>query len=152
MSKKILWILLVVAAACNNSDKDAERVTNDEKENTVQPRGFDPAEAVDIIGAWLQKSTHYDTNNNNVLDEAERQKEGPALGFNYFLFKNDGSCVRDKDIRFNGTYDIVKKNGDRTLQIQTDPPGETYKYGIIGPVNDEMVLHSSGVFLVFKKE
>lgn len=152
MSKKILWILSVVIAACNNSNKDAQPVANDEKVNTVRQSGFDPAEAVDIIGAWLQKSAHYDDNNNNVLDEAERQKEGPALGFDYFLFKNDGSCLRDKDMRFNGTYDIIEKNGERTLQIQTDPPGETYKYTIIGPVNDEMVLHNSGVFLVFKKE
>lgn len=152
MSKKKICLLLVVVAACNNPGKDAQPVISDKKEISVRQSGFDPAEAVDIIGAWIQKSTHTDDNNNKVLDEAERQKEGPGLGFDYFLFKNDGSCLRDKDMRFNGTYDISEKNGERILQIQNDPPGETYKYAIIGPVNDEMVLHSSGAFLVFKKE
>jgi hypothetical protein len=152
MSKKIVWIALVVAS-CNNPGKKEQPLAKNGNEIAVQQPGFDPAEAVDIIGTWLQQSTHYDENNNAVLDEAEKQKEGPPMGFNYFLFKNDGTCVRDKDIRFEGNYDIMNKDGKRSLEIQTVPPGETYKYTISGPVvNDVLVLHSSGAFLVYKKE
>jgi hypothetical protein len=152
MIMKYTWILILTFAACNDSKKDAQPVINNGTEKTVTQSGFDPAEAVDLIGAWIRTSTHYDDNSNKVLDEPERAKQGPPLGFDYFLFKNDGSCVRDMNIRFDGTYDIIKKNGERIIEIKTVPPGETYKYTIVGTVNDELVLHNSGVFLVFKKE
>lgn len=102
-----------------------------------------------IVGEWEQQFTCFDKNGNYKLEAAEKKPSRTKLGFNWFLFKSDGSCLRDKDIRFTGTYAIQEKNGNNKLVIQG---GDNLRYTIHELTDKELILGADGAFLVFKRK
>src|SRR5687767_3810438 len=63
-----------------------------------------------IVGEWEQQYTCFDKNGNYKLEPGEKIASGTRLGFDWFKFNADGSCLRDKDVKFKGTYGIHEKN------------------------------------------
>ena len=102
-----------------------------------------------IVGEWDQQYTCFDKNGNYQLEAAEKKQSGTKLGFNWFLFKNDGSCLRDKDIKFTGTYEIQEKNGKKKLMIHG---GDNLRYTIHDLSDKELILGTDGAFIVFKRK
>ena len=102
-----------------------------------------------IVGEWEQQYTCYDKNGNYKLEAAEKKPSGTKLGFNWFLFKSDGSCLRDKDIKFPGTYEIQEKNGKRKLVIYG---GDNLRYTILELTDKELTLGADGAFIVSKRK
>lgn len=92
-----------------------------------------------------------DTNGDARLQPEEKHAAPNRLGFDYFEFHRDGTCRRDSDLKFRGRFEVLEENQTSYLLIHTDPPGETYRYRLESGSDDELVLYSDGVFLVFNK-
>lgn len=101
-----------------------------------------------ITGEWEQQYTCFDKNSNNKLEAEEKKPSGTRLGFDWFRFNADGSCLRDKDVKFKGTYEIQDKGSTKKLVIQG---GDTLRYTIIELTDKELILGSNGAFIVFKR-
>ena len=138
--------LILVLVSCNNGKK--QQVTSNEQRATSNEQQA----TTDILGEWFQNYAVIDQNANAVLDPEDRNGTKSQMGFNYFQFNEDGKCLYDSDMKFKGTYEIIEDNGKRKLHVTVNGFGETYKYTIVDPVTDELILFSSGVFMFFKKK
>lgn len=101
-----------------------------------------------IVGEWEQQYTCFDKNGNYKLEPEEKQASGTHLGFDWFKFSVDGTCLRDKDIKFKGTYEVQEKNGKKKLLISG---GDKLHYTITELTERELILGSDGAFIVFKR-
>lgn len=101
-----------------------------------------------IVGEWEQLYVCFDKNGNDKLEPEEKKPSSTKLGFNWFHFNADGSCFRDKDIKFKGSYELQEKNGNKRLVIQG---GDTFRYTIHELTDKELILRTDGAFIVFKK-
>jgi hypothetical protein len=141
----------------NNNDASKENAYNKTSTNAVQNESTSSNSAIEntsaqqggIVGEWEQQFTCHDKNNNYTLEADERNPAPNMLGFDYFRFNADGSCVRDKDIRFKGTYEIVEKGEKKKLLIHG---GDKLKYNIESLTNTELVLGMNGAFMVFRRK
>ena len=102
----------------------------------------------EIIGEWEQVFTCMDKNGNYQLDADEKKPSSTRFGFNWFRFKADGSCLRDKEIKFKGTYQIIKKGEKQKLIIEG---GDRLRYNIIALTDNELILGDTGIFIVFNR-
>ena len=101
-----------------------------------------------IIGEWEQQYTCFDKNGNYKLESEEKVPSNTRLGFDWFKFNEDGSCLRDKDLKFKGTYEIQDKGSTKKLVIHG---GDNLRYAIIELTEKELILGSGGAFIVFKR-
>ncbi len=154
MKKQLTIVCLyVVMVACDHSSKpqstgNQKSVGNREGATTYRQ----PANSNNILGEWHQHHAVIDQNGNALLDPEDRNGTKSTMGFNYFQFNDDGKCLYDSDVKFKGNYEIIEDNGKRKLNITVNGFGETYKYTIVDPVTDELILYSSGAFMIFKKK
>jgi len=149
--------MLGAFTACNQSKSTSEKsadkqqpATNDQKDETSTPATTGANS--DIVGEWPQEYAVFDQNANGKLEPEDRNGTKSNMGFNWFRFNSDGSCQYDSDMKFKGTYEVLGEPGNRKLNVTVNGFGETYKYNIIEPVTDELVLYSTGVFMIFKKK
>ena len=146
-SRAIIAVLLatsfVLGCSDNNmsNEKQADGSLANGNANTTTPQGG-------IVGQWEQQYTCFDKNGNYKLEPEEKQPSDTRLGFNWFQFKADGSCLRDKDLKFEGTYEIEEKNGTRKLVIKG---GDNLRYTITELTANELILGADGAFIVFKR-
>jgi hypothetical protein len=140
-------VLVILLISCGNSNEKK----NSEKEsiaaNAAAPSN-DNQQANGIVGEWEELFTCFDKNGNYKLEPEEKKASGTPLGFSWFKFNADGSCLRDKDVKFKGTYGIQEKNGNKKLVIQG---GDNLHYTIHELTDKELILGSDGGFIVFKK-
>jgi len=136
------FILLI---SCGNSveNKSAEQPV---AENVSASNASEQGNS--IIGEWEQQYTCFDKNGNYTLEPEEKKASGTSLGFNWFRFNTDGSCLRDKEIKFKGTYSIQEKSNTKKLLIEG---GDNLRYTIIDLTEKELILGSDGAFIVFKR-
>jgi hypothetical protein len=154
-----LLIMVAILTSCSQSGNKDQSTTDktiakQEGSPKSQPEAGDEKKISSdnpIIGEWDQIYAVFDQNGNALLEPEERNGTKSNLGFNYFQFNSDGSCLRDKDVKFEGTWEIVEKDGKRKLHVTVNGFGETYKYTIMDPVTNELLLYSSGVFMIFKR-
>lgn len=106
------------------------------------------AQNASIVGEWEQQYTCFDKNGNHKLEPEEKTPSGTRLGFDWFRFNADGTCLRDKAVKFKGTYEVVKKNDTRKLVIQG---GDNLRYTITELTDKELILATNGAFIVFKR-
>lgn len=140
-------ILVTLLISCGNSNEKKNSETESIAANAVAPSN-DNQQANGIVGEWEQLYTYFDKNGNHKLEAEEKKASGPPLGFNWFKFNVDGSCLLDKDVKFKGTYEIQEKNGNKNLVIQG---GDNLRYTIHELRDKELILGSDGAFIVFKK-
>ena len=140
----VIALLVFISCANNNAGKEppAETIVK----NSSAPPGDVQASA--IVGEWEQQYTCFDKNGNYKLEAEEKKASGTHLGFDWFKFNADGSCQRDKDIKFKGTYEIQEKNGNKKLVIQG---GDKLRYSITQLTDKELILGTDGAFIVFKR-
>ena len=140
----VFALLVFFSCANNHAEKDspAELILNDASE-LISNSG-----SGEIVGEWEQQYTCFDKNGNYKLEAEEKKASGTHLGFNWFKFNADGSCLRDKDIKFKGTYEIQEKNGNKKLVIQG---GDKLRYTITELTDKELILGTDGAFIVFKR-
>ena len=137
------FILLV---SCGNASQEKETVNANVENSTASTSAA--TQQTGIVGEWDQQYTCFDKNGNNKLDPEEKKASGTRLGFNWFRFNTDGSCLRDKDVKFEGTYEIQEKNGTKNLVIQG---GDNLRYTIQELTGQELILGADGAFIVFKR-
>ena len=101
-----------------------------------------------IIGEWEQQYTCFDKNGNYKLEPDEKIPSNTRLGFDWFRFNADGSCLRDKDVKLKATYEIQEKGNTKKLVIQG---GDNLRYTIIELTEKELILGSDGAFIVFNR-
>jgi hypothetical protein len=123
-----------------NETQTANNPATESKETSVAGNG--------IVGEWNQQYTCFDKNGNYKLEPEEKKPSDTRLGFNWFRFNANGTCLRDKDLQFEGTYKIEEKNGDKKLIIEG---GDNLRYTIAELTEKEMVLGADGAFIVFKR-
>jgi hypothetical protein len=99
-----------------------------------------------LVGDWEQQYTCFDTNGNNKLDAEEKKPSNTRTGFDWFRFNSDGSCLRDKDMKFKSTYEVKEKGNTKELMIQN-----VHGYQIVELTEQELILGAEGAFIVFKK-
>ena len=138
---------LILLISCGSSS--AEKKSSGEPiANTAAASSADGRQENGIVGEWQQQYTCFDKNGNYKLEPEEKKGSGTRLGFDWFRFNADGSCLRDKDIKFKGTYEIQEKNGNKKLVIQG---GDNLRYTIAELTDQELILGSNGAFIVFKR-
>lgn len=161
--KFITLILIIILIACNQTKDSNKSSTGDQKwsdnnkESTssnqqTETSGKKSNSDNSIIGEWYQQYAVLDKNGNDLLDPEERNGIKSTMGFNYFQFNDDGRCLYDSDMKFKGTYEIIEENGKKKLNVTVNGFGETYKHTITELTADELVLYSSGAFMIFKRK
>jgi hypothetical protein len=140
-------ILVILLISCGNSNEKKNSETEPVAANASAPSN-DSQQVNGIVGEWEQLYTCFDKNGNYKLEVEEKKASGTHLGFNWFKFDSDGSCLRDKDVKFKSTYEIQEKNGNKKLIIQG---GDNLRYTIHELTDKELILGSGGAFIVFKK-
>lgn len=104
-----------------------------------------------IVGEWLQQFSSLDKNSNSQLDPEERKSLGSMLGYDWFRFNADGTCVYDKDVKFKGNYEIVETKNKKKVTIRTKAGERAAGYTVTSVSKDELVLSDNGAFMVFKR-
>ena len=144
--KPIILLLIIIMTSCGNSD-----VNTNEPGNAAETKvGNAPmqTEQSGIVGEWEQQYTSFDKNGNYLLEPEEKKPSGQRLGFNWFKFNADGTCLRDKEVKFKGTYEIQEKNGTKKLEIQG---GANFQYTITELTGEELIIGADGAFIIFKR-
>ena len=141
------WFVgFILFISCGNSVKNKSAEQPIIGNASVSSNGDQKANG--IVGEWEQQYTCFDKNGNYKLEAEEKLASGTKLGFDWFRFNADGTCLRDKDIKFKGTYSIQDKSGTKKLAIEG---GDNLRYTIIELTDTELILGSNGAFIVFKK-
>lgn len=155
-SKLYILSLVILVLACKEKKGDPRSPGDGPTapDNRPDATTGDPRSNPDnsVLGEWYQQYAVLDQNGNALLETEERNGTRSTMGFNYFQFNKDGACLYDSDMKFKGTYQIIEETGKRKLNITVNGFGETYKHTIIDPVKDELILYSSGAFMIFKKK
>jgi hypothetical protein len=140
----VFALLVFIRCANKNAGKDTspEAIVKD----VSVPTSILQADG--IVGEWEQQYTCFDKNGNYKLESEEKKASGTHLGFDWFRFNADGTCLRDKDIKFKGTYEIQEKNGNKKLVILG---GDKLRYTITELTSKELILGTDGAFIVFKR-
>lgn len=144
-----LYIITFLISCSNNNTADQSQPGNStatENNQEIQSAPASPGNG--IVGEWEQQYTCFDKNGNYKLEPDEKKPSNTNLGFNWFRFNADGSCLRDKDIQFKGTYTIQEENANKILMIQG---GDNLRYSIAELTNKELILGYSGAFIVFRR-
>ncbi len=144
------WLVLSFLS-CNQSKKKSNenpQSKNPPSSEMVTNADPDNGKEKGITGEWEQEFAVIDHNDNAVLDQEERNGKKIHLGFDYFKFNADGTCLRDRDIKFKGTYQVEEKNSKKNLTILG---GDKIKYTIAGLTSTELILFTDGASLVFKR-
>jgi hypothetical protein len=135
--------------SCNSSSENASSKEQPTPKAVVTPESkVEKQGSNDIVGEWEQLYVCFDKNGNYKLEADEKKPSDTHLGFNWFRFNADGSCLRDKDVQFKGTYEIEEKNGTKKLVISG---GDNIRYTITELTDKELILGSDGAFMVFKR-
>src|SRR5688572_1669828 len=146
--KHFYLLLLVTFMSCGNGtdqqNESEQAIANNASGTSVK----DPQEGNGIVGEWEQQYTCFDKNSNYKLEPEEKLASGTRLGFDWFRFNSDGSCLRDKDMKFKGTYSVQEKSGTKKLLIESS---DNLRYTIIELTDKELILGSDGAFIVFKR-
>ena len=140
-------IVLLISCGSSNAEKKATQ-SQPSNEKTATASSNEVQQAGGIAGEWEQQYTCFDKNGNYKLEPEEKKVSGTKLGFDWFKFNADGSCLRDKEIKFKGTYSIQEKNETKKLLIEG---GDKLKYTIAELTDKELILGSDGAFIVFKR-
>ena len=149
MKYLLLYILTFLIYCSNNNTADQSQHGNSTATEINQEKQAVPASSGNgIVGEWEQQYTCFDKNGNYKLEPDEKKPSNTNLGFNWFRFNADGSCLRDKDIQFKGSYKIQVENGKKTLLIEG---GDNLRYSIAELTDKELILGYSGAFIVFKR-
>lgn len=140
------FLFLLLTGCSNNTEK------SNTKDNTAEPTRPSTTSSVvsqsGIVGEWEQQYTAFDKNGNYQLEASEKTPAATTTGFNWFKFEEDGTCLRDKQIKFEGTYEIIENNGNKKLQIMG---GDTIRYTIVELSETELILGADGVFMIFRR-
>jgi hypothetical protein len=139
-------VALLIFISCSNDNAAKRTPPETVVKNTSVSANV--AQADGIVGEWEQQYTCFDKNGNYKLESEEKTASGTHLGFDWFKFNADGSCLRDKDIKFKGTYEIQEKSGKKKLLITG---GDKLHYTITELTDKELILASDGAFIVFKR-
>lgn len=139
---RVFTLLLLLSCGADNP-KD-EVVTKATAENTAASTG--ESQHGGLIGEWEQQYTCFDKNGNYQLEPEEKVPSNIRTGFDWFSFNADGSCLRDKDMKFKSTYEVQEKGNTKKLMIQN-----VHGYTITELTDTELVLGAEGAFIVFKK-
>jgi len=139
-------VVLILLISCGTGDPKTNAATGPIAKNV--PGSSNETQQGGIAGEWEQQYTCFDKNGNYKLEPEEKIASGTRLGFDWFRFNTDGSCLRDKDIKLKGTYSIQEKNGTKKILIQG---GDNLRYTIIDLTDKELILGSGGAFIVFKR-
>ena len=102
--KKLCLPVLVFLTSCGSSGAN-----NSDAENLNEPLSTVVKQQGGIVGEWEQQYSAFDKNGNYKLEPEEKKASGTNLGFNWFKFNADGTCLRDKEIKFKGTYEVQEK-------------------------------------------
>jgi hypothetical protein len=143
---RMLTLILLLMISCGGSNSEKNAASTAIAENASA--SLSSAQQDGVVGEWEQQYTCFDKNNNNKLEPEEKKPSNTRVGFDWFRFNADGSCLRDKDVKFKGTYEIQEKNGNKKLVIQG---GDNLRYTIHELTDKELILGSDGGFIVFKK-
>lgn len=137
--------VFTILISCGNNN--AENVTGNPVETNANTSPRETQQG-GIVGEWDQQYTCFDKNGNLQLEPEEKTPSGTRLGFNWFRFNADGSCLRDKDVKFTGTYKVEEKNDNKYLIIEG---GDNLRYTIAELTTQELILGKDGAFIVFKR-
>lgn len=155
MKIKLIALLLVLIGCNQAKDGQQSPAADSPPANSSQQetRGLNQSNLDNpVLGEWFQQYAVLDQNRNTLLDSNDRNGTKSTMGINYFQFNEDGRCLYDSDMKFKGTYEILDENGKQELNVTVNGFGETYKYTIINPVTDELILYSSGAFMIYKRK
>jgi hypothetical protein len=129
--------------AATNEKQEASTSSPEKKEESTPGSS---TQSNDIVGEWEQQYTCYDKNGNNKLDPEEKKPSNTRVGFDWFRFNADGSCLRDKEVKFKSTYEIQNKANTKELMVHN-----VHGFTIVELTDEELILGAEGVFIVYKK-
>ena len=139
-------IVVITLISCANSTAGIETSSQQPPDKTTNPSN--EAQQESIVGEWEQQYTCYDKNGNYKLEAEEKIPSNVHVGFDWFRFNADGTCLKDKEVKFKGTYSIEEKNRAKKLLMEG---GNKVQYSIIELTDTELILGAEGAFIVFKR-
>jgi hypothetical protein len=145
-----LLIATFLIISCGQSKtKQQEQSGNDKTEKKAAP----PANASnDLMGEWTCVLVTGENNTNGKLDDEERAK-GFDTYKDYLKLNPDGTCEYTV-AHLNATYEIVEKNGNRSIEVIASD-GSRIKQGRIislTPAELQLMKFSGGRdILVYKR-
>jgi hypothetical protein len=151
MSYITRWLCLsgfTLLMSCGNDNPEKQATLQSQKDNSSATSNINTGQHKDIAGEWEQQYTCFDKNGNYKLDAEEKGPSNTRLGFDWFRFNADGSCLRDKNVKFKGTYSIQEKGSTKKLVIEG---GDNLRYTIHELTDKELILGSDGAFIIFKR-
>jgi hypothetical protein len=138
-------ILVILLISCGNSNEKKNSETEPVVANASAPSN-DSQQVNGIVGEWEQQYTCFDKNGNYKLEPEEKKPSNTRVGFDWFRFNADGSCLRDKEVKFKSTYEIENKANTKELIIHN-----VHDFTIIELTDKELILGGDGAFMIFKK-
>jgi hypothetical protein len=100
--------ILILLISCSNGDEKKNSQTESIAANASAVSN-DSRQSNSIVGEWEQQYTCFDKNGNYKLEPEEKKPSNTRVGFDWFRFNADGSCLRDKEVKFKSTYEIQNK-------------------------------------------
>jgi len=138
--------VLLLFFSCGNSSAEKSNETAPAANKIANASSNENNAGNGIVGEWEQQYTCFDQNGNYKLEPEEKKPSGTRTGFDWFRFNADGSCLRDKEIKFKSTYEIQEKGTTKELIIQN-----VHGYKIVELTDQELILGAEGAFMIFKK-
>ena len=143
-----LIVCTLMISGCGDSDSIKETSSGDSTDSDSSSTAGQAGEKGGIVGEWEQQFSCFDKNGNYLLDADERKPAETPIGFDWFRFNADGTCLRDKDMKFEGTWSINESTSKKKVMIQG---GDSLSYTIEELTETELVLGASGAFMVLKR-
>ncbi len=155
--KRMFLLALPLLLSCKSGDNNTTTSANKNTtaETQTQTDANTSTNAVnhgdDIVGEWEQQYTCFDKNGNYKLEPEEKKPSNTRVGYDWFSFNADGSCLRDKEVKFKSTYEIQNRGNTKELIIHN-----VHDFTIIELTDKELILGElifggEGAFIVFKK-
>jgi hypothetical protein len=121
MKHAIKWILpsmVFCTISCSNGNPgestSAAFANNTETETSAAAK---QKTAESIVGEWKRMAYGEDKNNNKVLDDDEVSSKPGLKGFDYYHFMSNGKCTWDKDMKFEGTWEIKEYKKRNSIMV-----------------------------------
>jgi hypothetical protein len=108
--------------ACGNG-KPGEPDKPEANKKTETPASLEEKSDEGIVGEWKRVAYGEDKNNNKILDDNEVSDKPGLKGYDYYNFMSNGKCIYDKDMKFEGTWEIkMYKNRNSIMVYSKDLP------------------------------
>ena len=143
--KQLLFysFFFIVACGNNNTTTDLQTTDNTATEKKSEPATSSTAQGEDIVGEWELVGFVQDTNDNLLIDEAERNNLKTPSYKDYMKLNSDGSGLFTI-AKMEGRYESNESSGKKILTWYDKADGRHRIGTVVSVSNDELQIKEPG--------